>query len=102
MEDQGESYVIKNHSVFKLLDERNRSLDVYFLILQAIKILDKIPIRGRIYPTIPTFSLSSTTDAVAAFVKLPIDVFCRIIGTHPKIEGTRKSTKYLTSVAASE
>ena len=87
----------------KLLDVRTTWLDVYFLILQAIKRLDITPTRGKIYAPIPGFfSLPSTTELVAAFVKLPIDVFCKIMGTHPKIEGMRKSTKYLTSVAASE
>ena len=88
----------------KLLDVRATTwLDVYFLILHAIKRLEITPIRGRRYAPIPAFfSPPSATEVVAAFVKLPIEVFCRIMGTHPKMEGMRKSTKYLTSVAASE
>jgi hypothetical protein len=38
----------------------------------------------------------SMAEEVAAFVRLPIDVFCKIIGTQPRMDGMRKSTKYLT------
>jgi hypothetical protein len=95
---------IRNQLVERSL---TNSEEVYFLIRQAINTLDRTPIRGRMYaksPALPLASLSppSIVEEVAAFVRLPIDVFCKIMGTQPKMDGMRKSTKYLTSVAASE
>jgi hypothetical protein len=71
----------------------------YFLILKEIRKLDAIPITGKRYDQTWDF-WEPDAEATAAPARLPMDVFCKIIGRHPIIVGSRKSTMNPTLVAA--
>lgn len=71
----------------------------YFLILKEIRKLDAIPSTGKTYDQTWDF-WEPDAEATAAPARLPMDVFCKIIGRHPIIVGSRKSTMNSTLVAA--
>ena len=71
----------------------------YFLILKEIKMLDMIPSAGKRYDQAWDF-WEPDAEATAAPARLPMDVFCMIIGRHPITVGRRKSTMNPTLVAA--
>lgn len=63
--------------------------------------LDVMPIIGNTYDQIfDLFDSDPVEEATAAPARLPMDVFCKIIGRHPRTVGTRKSLKNRTFVAA--
>lgn len=75
-------------------------LEEYFLILKEMRMLDDIPRRGNTYDQTCDLSEPDAEDT-AALARLPIEVFCKIIGRQPITVGRRKSTKNPTFVAAS-
>ena len=72
----------------------------YFLILKEMSMLDTIPRRGKTYDQTWDF-WDPDAVATAAPARLPMDVFCNIIGRQPITEGSRKSRINPTFVAAS-
>lgn len=71
----------------------------YFLILKEMRKLDAIPITGKRYDQTWDF-WEPDAEATAAPARLPMDVFCKIIGRHPIIVGSRKSNMNPILVAA--
>jgi hypothetical protein len=71
----------------------------YFLTLKEIRMLDEIPRRGKRYDQTLDF-FEPDAEATAAPARLPIAVFCKIIGRQPITVGRRKSTMNPTPVAA--
>lgn len=71
----------------------------YFLILKEIRMLDKNPRRGKTHDQIWDLC-EPDTEATAVLARLPIEVFCKIMGRHPIAVGSKKSTRNETSVAA--
>lgn len=71
----------------------------YFLILKEIRMLDKNPRRGKTYDQIRGLC-EPDTEATVVLARLPIEVFCKIMGRQPIAVGSKKSTRNETSVAA--
>lgn len=71
----------------------------YFLILKEMRMLDKIPRRGKTYDQIWDLC-EPDAEATAVLARLPIEVFCKIMGRQPIAVGSKKSTRNETSVAA--
>lgn len=71
----------------------------YFFTRKEMRILAKIPSRGKMYDR-KLDILDPEPDDTAAPARLPIDVFCKIMGRQPIAVGSRKSRKNLTLVAA--
>lgn len=71
----------------------------YLLILREMRMLEMMPSAGNRYEERWDL-VEPAADAMAAPARLPMDVFCRIIGRQPMAVGRRKSTRKLTSVAA--
>lgn len=71
----------------------------YFLILKEIRMLEEIPRRGKIYDQTRD-PWEPDAEATAAPARLPIEVFCKIMGRQPITVGNKKSTRNPTFVAA--
>lgn len=71
----------------------------YFFTLKDMRILAKIPRRGKMYDR-KLDALDPEPEDTAAPARLPIDVFCKIMGRQPIAVGSRKSKQNLTLVAA--
>lgn len=69
------------------------------MILKDIRMLDKIPSMGNKNDQTLDLLVPEAV-AMAAPARLPMDVFCRIIGTQPMTVGRRKSNKNPILVAA--